>query len=154
MARVRLLSSRQYNPAEFEEEILNFWFKERVYEKVREMRRKGRKFYFLDGPPYPSSEEPHPGTAWNKVLKDIVIRYVRALGMNVNDRPGWDTHGLPIEVLTEKSLGIGRKNEIKKYGISHFIMKCKELALHNLRAMTEIFRQLGVSMDWNNPYMT
>ncbi len=152
--RVRLLSNRQYDPTTFEEEILKFWVKEKIYEEIREMRKNGQKFYFLDGPPYPSSEEPHPGTAWNKILKDVIIRYFRSLGMNVNDRPGWDTHGLPIEVLTEKTLGIGRKNEIKEYGISHFIAKCKELAIHNLKAMAETFKQLGVSMDWDNPYLT
>jgi len=154
MARVRLLVDRQYDPATFEGEILKFWLEKRIYERIRQMRKEGRKFYFLDGPPYPSSEEPHPGTAWNKILKDIIIRYFRSTGMNVNDRPGWDTHGLPIEVLTEKSLGIGRKNEIKKYGVSYFISKCKELAIHNLRAMTETFKQLGVSMNWDNPYLT
>ena len=154
MARVRLLADRQYDPTTFEEEILKFWLEERIYERIRQMRKKGKKFYFLDGPPYPSSEEPHPGTAWNKILKDIIIRYFRSIGMNVNDRPGWDTHGLPIEVLTEKSLGIGRKNEIKEYGVSYFISKCKELAIHNLKAMTETFKQLGVSMNWDNPYLT
>jgi len=154
MARVRLLADRQYDPTTFEEEILKFWLEERIYERIRQMRKEGKKFYFLDGPPYPSSEEPHPGTAWNKILKDIIIRYFRSIGMNVNDRPGWDTHGLPIEVLTEKSLGIGRKNEIKEYGVSYFISKCKELAIHNLKAMTEMFKQLGVSMNWDNPYLT
>ncbi|HIE22930.1 MAG TPA: isoleucine--tRNA ligase [Candidatus Korarchaeota archaeon] len=154
MARVRLLANRQYDPTKFEEEILKFWLEERVYERIREMRKENKKFYFLDGPPYPSSEEPHPGTAWNKILKDVVIRYFRSIGMNVNDRPGWDTHGLPIEVLTEKNLGIGRKNEIKDFGVSEFIEKCKELASHNLKSMTETFKQLGVSMNWDNPYLT
>ncbi len=153
MAKVRMLY-RGFNPKKYEKEILDMWEREKVYEKVRSERANGPKFNFLDGPPYPSSDMPHPGTLWNKVIKDSVLRYWRSKGYNVLDRPGWDTHGLPIEVMTEKSLGFKNKKEIEEYGIANFVRKCMELVYRNVNSMTKHFKNFAVSMDWDNPYMT
>ncbi len=153
MARLRMLY-RGFNPKKYEKEILDMWEREKVYEKVRSERANGPKFNFLDGPPYPSSDTPHPGTLWNKVMKDSVLRYWRSKGYNVLDRPGWDTHGLPIEVMTEKSLGFRNKKEIEDYGIANFVRKCMELVHRNVKSLTEHFKNFAVSMDWDNPYMT
>ena len=98
------LLPKRYEPKKVEEEIFRWWKENRIYEKVKRSSENGEKFYFLDGPPYVTSSI-HLGTAWNKVIKDSVLRYKRMRGFKVRDRPGFDMHGLPIEVMVEKSLG-------------------------------------------------
>ena len=144
-----------YDPHTVEEWVKRFWERERIYSRLREWRRGRRRFYFLDGPPYPSSDVPHAGTAWNKVLKDAILRYRRLVGYDVWDKPGYDCHGLPIEVQLEKQLGIRVKREIEeKVGVEKFVEMCKEFALRNVEGLTRWFKELGVFMDWENPYLT
>ena len=143
-----------FEPLKLEPEILEFWRKNKVYEKARKKTSKGSKFYFLDGPPFPSGET-HPGTAANKVTKDALIRYKRLAGFNVRDRPGWDMHGLPIEKKVEKQLGLTSKAEIeKKVGIDKFIEACKEFAMKYMGVMEKDFERLGVWMPWKEGYFT
>ncbi|MEM5867867.1 MAG: class I tRNA ligase family protein, partial [Candidatus Aenigmatarchaeota archaeon] len=97
---------------EQEEEIMRFWKENKVYEKVKAQRKNARKFYFLDGPPYVTGSI-HVGTAMNKVIKDCYLRFYRMLGFNVWDKPGYDTHGVPIENKVEKELGFKTKKEIE-----------------------------------------
>jgi len=96
----------------------------------------------------------HPGTAWNKTLKDCMLRYLRMHGHNVRDQAGFDMHGLPIEVQVEKSLGINNKKEIEELGIEKFISTCRDFATSFQKKMTEQFKALGVWLDWENPYVT
>ena len=146
---------RSYNPHKIEENILEMWRKEKVYEEIRKKLNGKPKYYFLDGPPYPSSGVPHIGTVWNKVIKDLIIRFLRMRGFNVRDQPGYDTHGLPIEVTAERILNLKSKKDItEKIGVENFIKKCKDLALTNAREMSKRFENVGVSMDWDNPYYT
>ncbi len=141
----------KYSPKDIEAEIFKFWDDNRIYEKVK--AKEGKKFYFVDGPPYTTGRI-HLGTAWNKVIKDTILRYKRMTGFSPTDTPGWDMHGLPIEVKVEQELGFKTKRDIEKYGIAEFVQKCMEYALRNKDAMTEQFKMLGVWMDWENPYMT
>lgn len=138
---------------EIEKEISKYWDNNRIIDKV--LRRKGeRKFYFLDGPPY-VTERIHIGTAWNKVLKDCILRYKRLCGYKVWAIPGYDTHGLPIEVAVERQLGIKNKKEIiERVGIDNFNKKCIELVKRNMNVITSQFKNLAVWMDWDNPYVT
>lgn len=145
---------QEYRPKILEKAILDFWKENRVYERIRESLSRGVKFYFLDGPPYPSSDTPHIGTLWNKILKDVIVRYRRARGYYVVDKPGYDCHGLPIEVKVEQELGFKTKKDIEKYGVNRFVEKCKEFALRNANSMTRWFEEFGVSLDWDRPYMT
>lgn len=142
-----------FSPKEYEEKILDWWNKEKIYMKVK--RAGGRKkFYFLDGPPYVTNP-PHVGTAWNKILKDVIIRFKRMQGFKVRDQPGYDCHGLPIEVKVEEELGIKTKKEIEeKVSVQAFIKRCKEYAEENAKIQTEVFKNLGVWMDWEKPYLT
>lgn len=142
---------QRYSPKELETEIFSFWEKYGIYEKVK--RRGGRKFYFVDGPPYTTGRI-HLGTAWNKIIKDVVLRYLRMRGFNPTDTPGWDMHGLPIEVKVEQELGFRSKRDIENYGVDRFVRSCMEYALRNKEAMTNQFKSLAVWMDWDNPYMT
>ncbi len=144
-----------YDPHKVEEEVKSFWERNKVYQLVKSWRKGRPYFNFLDGPPYPSSDVPHAGTAWNKVLKDAILRYKRMAGYDVNDRPGYDCHGLPVEVAVEKKLGIRVKREIEeKIGVEKFIEECKKFVSENIQGLTKWFKELGVFMDWDDPYLT
>ncbi|MEM3754123.1 MAG: isoleucine--tRNA ligase [Candidatus Bathyarchaeia archaeon] len=145
---------KEYLPKKYEEEIIDFWETNNIYEKTKSKLVGKPKFYFLDGPPYVTNP-PHVGTAWNKTLKDVVIRFKRMQGYEVKDQPGYDCHGLPIEVKVEEELNIRSKKEIEeKIGIEKFIEKCKSYAIENIEKQTTIFKNLGIWMDWKNPYVT
>ncbi|MCE4602122.1 MAG: isoleucine--tRNA ligase [Desulfurococcales archaeon] len=150
------LNREKYNQFALEEWVKSFWENERVYRLVKEKsNRSSKKFYFLDGPPYASATSIHIGTAWNKIIKDVVLRYKRMTGHRVWDQPGFDTHGLPIEVKIERKLGITSKKEIvEKIGVDKFIGECRRFVDESIEAMTKQFREIGVFMDWDNPYVT
>ena len=143
----------QYNAHEIEDQVRERWEKQGTYRKVRQMRVGGKKFFFVDGPPYTTGRI-HLGTAWNKVIKDAVLRYRSMCGFHIKDRAGWDMHGLPIEVKVEEALGFKSKRDIEAYGVDRFIQKCKEFALKQKDDMTSQFQALGAWLDWEDPYMT
>lgn len=136
-----------------EEKILDFWEKKKIPEKARNLRKEKKKFFFMDGPPYATGFI-HLGTAKNKILKDCYIRFFRMLGYDVWDQPGYDTHGLPIENKVEKKLGFKRKADIEAFGIENFIKECEKFATEFIDVMNNQFANLGVWMDWKNPYLT
>jgi isoleucyl-tRNA synthetase len=142
-----------YSPVQLEKDIKTLWDKARTYEKVKKAAESGKPYYFLDGPPYTTGSI-HIGTAWNKILKDTIIRYRRMQGYNVRDQPGYDMHGLPIEVKVEQSLGFKSKKDIETHGIDKFVGICREYALKFKSKMTDEFKMLGVWMDWDKPYLT
>ena len=145
---------KKLNLIELEEKILEFWKDQAIYSLIRKKEEGKEVWRFIDGPPYTTGSI-HLGTAWNKVLKDYLIKYKRMRGFKVTDTPGYDTHGLPIEVQMEKELGIKNKQEIQEYGIDKFIKNCKEYAKKNLKIMNEQFKRLGCYFwDWENPYIT
>lgn len=143
----------QYSPGKLEKEIQELWETSNAYSKVREHRKGGKRFFFVDGPPYTTGHI-HLGTAWNKIIKDSILRYRSMKACDIQDRAGWDMHGLPIEVKVEGVLGFTSKKDIEAYGVGNFIEKCKEFALMQKDAMTQQFRMLGVWLDWEDPYMT
>ena len=138
---------------EEEAKIKQFWEKNDIYQKAKAVRKNAKKFYFLDGPPYASGNI-HMGTAWNKILKDVYIRFWRMHGFNVWDQPGYDTHGLPIEKKVEALLHFKSKADIEQYGIEKFNQQCKKFATEHISAMSGEFYDIGVWMDWDNPYLT
>ncbi len=142
-----------YDPLKQEPEILEFWKEKKIYEKANEKNKGKKKFYFLDGPPYTSGKV-HLGTAWNKSLKDSILRYKRMQGFDVLDRAGYDMHGLPTENAAEKELGIKKKDDIKKFGVAKFVKACKDLSIRNMNIMSSDFRRLGVWMDFDNAYQS
>lgn len=140
---------------DIEDWVFSFWEKNDIYHKIKSLKGNKGKLYFLDGPPYASASTIHLGTAWNKVLKDALLRYYRMLGYDVWDKPGYDTHGLPIEILVERMYNIKNKKEIEtSVGIERFVNTCLNVVKNNIKGMTENFKQLGVFMDWENPYVT
>ncbi|MBN1431843.1 MAG: isoleucine--tRNA ligase [Methanomicrobiaceae archaeon] len=142
-----------FNAKDLESETSSFWNEENIYKKVKELRKDCPDYFFVDGPPYTTGHI-HLGTAWNKILKDTILRFRRMNGLNVIDRAGYDMHGLPIEVRVENELGFKSKKDIESFGISNFIEKCKEFAVVHKDIMSEQFKELGVWMDFDNPYQT
>lgn len=136
-----------------EQEVREYWRTHETYKKVKELRRDGRPFFFVDGPPYTTGHI-HLGTAWNKIIKDSILRWYRMNGRDVIDRAGYDMHGLPIEVKVEQALGFKSKKDIETFGIQPFIEKCREFAERNKLLMDTQFENLGVWLDFANAYQT
>lgn len=137
-----------------EKELQRKWEEERILERIDKAREGKELFYFLDGPPYASGAI-HLGTGWNKIIKDAALRYLTLRGYNVRKQPGWDCHGLPIEVKVETQLGITTKKEIEeKIGVENFVKACKSWAEKHIKIMTSQFKRLGVLMHWDKPYKT
>ncbi len=144
---------QNYEATKLEPEILEFWKKNNIYEKAKQKNSGKQKFYFLDGPPYTSGKV-HLGTAWNKSLKDCVLRYKRMQGFDVWDRAGYDMHGMPTEQAVEKKLGLKHKDEIPVYGVANFVNACREFAISNMLSMNADFKRIGAWMDFDNPYQS
>ena len=143
----------EYRPQEIERQVREFWRRAGVYRRAVEVRSKGEDFYFTDGPPYTTGSI-HLGLVLNKTIKDMVVRWRRMHGYHVRDQPGYDMHGLPIEVQVERTLGITNKKEIEDLGIERFVTACREFSVDLLGKMNLSFQQLGVWLDWDAPYMT
>lgn len=138
------------NAAVRELEIQDFWEERKIYKKGLEQRDIDKKFVLHDGPPYLSSDKIHIGTALNKILKDIVIKYKAMSGYYSPYVPGYDGHGLPIENAVVKTIEGGR-NAVSKYLLR---LKCREFALRNLKGQQKDFERLGVLGNWEEPYVT
>ncbi len=130
-----------------EPQILKQWDKEKIYNKSLEGREK--QFILHDGPPYANGNI-HIGHALNKILKDIILKYKRLQGYNAPYIPGWDTHGLPIELKVTEELGDSAK-EMSPLKIRE---KCTKYAKKWVEKQKTDFIRLGVMGDWNNPYLT
>src|SRR3989454_10716039 len=120
-------AEKTYAPREVERQVQEFWKRAKVYSKTVAAREKDEDFYFGDGPPFTSGTI-HLGNVLNKTIKDLVVRYQRMRGHHVRDQPGYDMHGLPIEVQVEKTLGITNKKEIEELGIEKFVNTCRTFA--------------------------
>ena len=138
------------NAAVRELEIQKFWEEINVYEKNIDQKDKTNAFILHDGPPYLSSEKIHVGTALNKILKDILIRYKSQQGFYSPYVPGYDGHGLPIENKVVKNIKGGRE-ALTPYELRQ---KCREFAHINLKGQESEFKRLGVWGDWAHPYLT
>jgi isoleucyl-tRNA synthetase len=141
----------QYNFKEVEENIIKFWESCAIAEKCREKNKGGKKFYFLQGPPYTSGRL-HIGHAWNNSMKDIILRYKRMKNLDVWDRAGYDMHGLPTENKVQKKFELKTKDDIIKFGMEKFILECKKFSEDNAKLMDADLFRLGVWMDYENAY--
>ena len=135
-----------------EPELLKLWSDIGLYEQQRSQSLEKEKFVLHDGPPYANGNI-HIGTALNKILKDIVIRYQQLLGKNAVYVPGWDCHGLPIEWKIEEEYKKKGKDK-KNISIIEFRKECRDFAASWIATQKEQFKRLGVEGDWKNPYMT
>ena len=136
-----------------QQEILEFWKREKVFEKSVE-QRTGEEVVFYDGPPFPTGK-PHHGTVLVSFIKDMIARYWTMRGYRVPRVWGWDCHGLPIENQAEALLGIHDKNEIeKRLGIAAFNDKCYEIVSNNNASWKEYVEQMARWVDYDGAYKT
>ncbi len=135
-----------------EREVLEYWEKEGVFEKSLEQNKDKEQFTFYDGPPY-ATGKPHYGHVLQSAIKDTVLRYKTMRGYYVPRRVGWDTHGLPIENIVEKELGIKEKKEIEK-DIEGFNAKCRETVFRYVDEFTATLKRMGRWADYENAYST
>ena len=137
------------NLPEREPQMLQYWKDEQVYDKKQAASAGRTKFVLHDGPPYANGNI-HIGTALNKILKDVIVKYKSLRGFDAPYVPGWDTHGLPIEHAAIKILGLNR-HELNPLDLRR---ECRQYALNCLDLQREDFKRLGVAGDWDNPYIT
>lgn len=137
------------NLAQREPATLKQWEDEELYKKIQDAASQKPLFILHDGPPYANGNI-HLGTAFNKVLKDIILRSRRMAGFNAPYIPGWDCHGLPIEHNVDKELG-EKKNTIPKLSKRN---ACRRYAEKWIKVQKKQFKRLGVLGDWENPYLT
>lgn len=136
-----------------EEEIIKFWNENRIFQKSIENRKNNKKFVFYEGPPT-ANGKPGVHHVLARIFKDCVCRYKTMKGFLVERKGGWDTHGLPVEIEVEKSLGLKNKKDIEKYGIEKFINKCKESVFKYKKEWEVMTERIAFWLDMNNPYIT
>ncbi len=128
---------------------LEFWEKQQIYAKLQVQQQGREKFILHDGPPYANGRI-HIGHALNKTLKDIVLKSKAMAGFATPFVPGWDCHGLPIELNVERML----EKDKRKVSASEFRKLCREYADSQMQQQRDEFKRLGVFGDWEHPYMT
>ncbi len=136
-----------------EEKILEFWQENKVFEKSLKQRDGSKEFVFYDGPPT-ANGMPGVHHLVPQSFKDAIPRYKTMRGYHVRRKGGWDTHGLPVELLVEKELGLKSKKDIEKYGIAEFNKKCKESVWKHVDVWYKFRDRVGYWVDKDNPYVT
>jgi isoleucyl-tRNA synthetase len=146
------LPSMPDHPA-LERDILEWWGRERIFDRLREQNADGPKWSFIDGP-ITANNPMGVHHAWGRTLKDVFQRYKALRGFRQRYQNGFDCQGLWVEVEVEKALGLNSKREIEQYGLAAFAAKCRERVAHYAEVITDQSRRLGMWMDWDNDYYT
>ncbi|MDR0402740.1 MAG: isoleucine--tRNA ligase [Treponema sp.] len=141
------------NFPKLEEAVLAFWEENHVFEKSVKQREGKEDFVFYDGPPF-ATGMPHFGHFVPSTIKDIIPRYKAMRGFHVERRFGWDCHGLPVETLIEKELGLDSKTDIEKYGVAKFNEACRASVLRYVGEWRRVITRLGRWVDFDNDYKT
>jgi len=143
-----------YNANENEKEILEFWDKNKIFEKSVEQRPEDKPYVFYDGPPF-ATGLPHYGHILGSVIKDVVPRYWTMKGYRVRRRWGWDCHGMPIENIIEKDLNISGKKDIEeKVGVEEFNNACGSKVLKYAQEWKQMINRIGRWVEFDNSYKT
>ncbi|XWY21519.1 isoleucine--tRNA ligase [Bisgaard Taxon 45] len=135
--------------AKREPNMLKGWYEKNLYQKIRQASKGKKSFILHDGPPYANGTI-HIGHAVNKILKDIIVKSKTALGYDSPYIPGWDCHGLPIELKVEGLVGKPNQN----ISAAQFREACRQYAAEQVEGQKKDFIRLGVLGDWDNPYLT
>ena len=144
------------NPVHFpalEKGVIEFWEKNRIFDKSVETRPEERPFVFYEGPPT-ANGKPGIHHVISRSIKDFVCRLKTMQGYRVKRKAGWDTHGLPVEIEIEKKMGFQCKDQIEEYGVAEFNRKCRESVFEYLQDWNEMTRRIGFWVDLENPYIT
>ncbi len=137
------------NLANREPNMLKNWYSKDLYQKIRSAKKGKKTFILHDGPPYANGDI-HIGHSVNKILKDIIIKAKTLSDFDAPYIPGWDCHGLPIELKVEQKVG----KPGKKVTAAEFRKKCREYAARQVDGQRKDFKRLGVLGEWDNPYLT
>lgn len=138
---------------ELELEVLEYWRKESIYEKVKELRKDGKPYVFFEGPPTANAKGGiHHVEA--RVFKDLFPRYQTMRGRRVDRKAGWDSQGLPVELQVEKKLGLKNKKDIEAYGIEKFNAECKKDVWSFIQDWRMLTERIGFWLDLDDPYIT
>lgn len=141
------------NFPKLEEEVLAFWQEHHIFEKSVAQREGADDFSFYDGPPF-ATGMPHFGHFVPSTIKDIIPRYKTMRGKRVERRFGWDCHGLPVENLMEKELGLNSKTDIERYGVAAFNEACRASVLRYVHEWRHVITRLGRWVDFDRDYKT
>ena len=141
------------NFAQIEETILDFWKREKIFEKTLESTKNNEKFIFYEGPPT-ANGAPGVHHVLSRIFKDIFPRFKTMKGFYVARKAGWDTHGLPVEIEVEKKLGINSKKEIEKIGVEKFNALCRESVMKYEDDWKKMTERIGFWIDMDNAYFT
>ena len=136
-----------------EEEALQLWEREAIFQKSISQQDPQNRFFFYDGPPF-ATGLPHYGHLLASTIKDVIPRYQTMLGKRVERRFGWDCHGLPVEFEVEKELGLKGKADIETYGVDNFNEKCRSIVLRYTDEWRRTIRRMGRWVDMDNDYKT
>ncbi|MCB0374255.1 MAG: class I tRNA ligase family protein, partial [Muricauda sp.] len=144
---------KQFNPTEIEQSINAFWKSNDIFKKSITQRNDSPNFVFYEGPP---SANGMPGIhhVMARAIKDIFCRFKTIQGYKVNRKAGWDTHGLPIELQVEKSLGITKKDIGTKISVEDYNKECRKEVMKFKDKWDELTDKIGYWVDLDNPYIT
>ena len=136
-----------------EKGVLSFWQENDTFKKSLAQTEGGEEFVFFDGPPF-ATGLPHYGHLLAGTIKDIIPRYQTMRGKHVERRFGWDTHGLPIEALAQKALGIDGAAGIREFGVDRFNEQCRSMVLRYVSEWRSTVTRMGRWVDFDNDYKT
>jgi isoleucyl-tRNA synthetase len=138
---------------QLEQQVLEFWQTNKIFEKSISTRDEDKSWTFYEGPPT-ANGKPGIHHVMARTLKDLVCRYKTLQGFRVNRKAGWDTHGLPVEIEVEKSLGIKHKSEVLEYGVEKYNQKCRESVFTYLDLWEKMTTRMGYWIDLKSAYIT
>ena len=145
--------SSHVNFPEVDASILQYWKDKNVFRRTETEREDGPLFTLFEGPPT-ANGSPGIHHVLARVFKDVICRYRTMKGYRVLRKGGWDTHGLPVELEVEKSLGLSTKQEVEEYGIEKFNQRCRESVFHYLKEWEVLTDRIGYWVDMDDPYIT
>jgi len=145
---------QNFNSKEREERVVRFWKDNLIFEKsVKRAPKRKKDFVFYEGPPT-ANARPGIHHVETRVFKDMVCRYKTMAGFRVQRRAGWDTHGLPVELQSEKKLGLRNKKDIEKFGVKEFNQECRASVFEQIGEWRKLTERIGYWLDMDNPYIT
>jgi len=145
--------SEKINYPDLEKNILEFWEKNKIFEKSVSSRDESKSFTFYEGPPT-ANGKPGIHHVMARALKDLVCRYKTLQGYRVERKGGWDTHGLPVEIEVEKKLGIKHKSEVLDYGVEKYNEACRDSVFTYLDLWEKMTTRMGYWVDLGSAYIT
>lgn len=144
---------KQLSYPKTEVEILGWWKENNIFQKSLDSRVEGIPFTFFEGPPT-ANGKPGIHHVLSRTVKDLFCRYKTLKGFRVDRKAGWDTHGLPVEIEVEKSLGLEGRHQVEEYGIAEYNAQCRESVLKYKDLWDDLTNRMGYWVDQENPYIT